>query len=109
MKIKGGIMQKELIDKIKIVKSKYESEGFIILGVFGSYARGEETPESDIDILYEMNERFYKKYPGWDVFPVIEEIGKELEHTLGKDVDLTDKNALKRVGKKYILPEVVYV
>ena len=57
-------MKKEVLDKIKILKNKYEPDGFIVLGVFGSYARGEENDKSDIDILYEMTGSFYRKYPG---------------------------------------------
>ena len=102
-------MNNEIISRIKKIKEKYNSRGFIILGIFGSYARNEETSESDIDILYEMTQKFLDKYPGWDVFPVIEEIEKELEISLGKKIDLTDLNALKKVGRKYILPEVQYV
>jgi hypothetical protein len=79
------------------------------LGVFGSYARGDENEKSDIDILFEMTDSFYRKYPGWDVFPVIDEIEKEFSRTLKREVDLANKNALNDIGKKYILPEVQYV
>ena len=72
-------MNSEIVSRIKKIKKKYSSRGFIILGIFGSYARNEETPESDIDILYEMTQKFYDKYPGWDVFPIIEEIEKYLK------------------------------
>ena len=102
-------MNSGIIDKIRSVKDKYAPEGFIILGVFGSFARGEETGNSDIDILYEMTDDFYKKYPGWDAFPVIDKIEAELKETLQKKVDLANKNALNDIGKKYILPEVVRV
>ncbi len=102
-------MKKEVLDKIKILKKKYENDGFIVLGVFGSYARGDENEKSDIDILYEMTENFYRRYPGWDVFPVIDEIEKEFSKVLDRDVDLANKNALNDIGKKYILPEVQYV
>lgn len=102
-------MNNEIISKIRKIKEKYNSKGFIILGIFGSYARNEETAKSDIDILYEMTQQFYDRYPGWDVFSVIEEIEKEIENSLGKKIDLTDLNALKKVGRKYILPEVQYV
>ena len=102
-------MNNEIISKIRKIKEKYNSKGFIILGIFGSYARNEETAKSDIDILYEMTQQFYDRYPGWDVFSVIEEIEKEIENSLGKKIDLTDLNALKKIGRKYILPEVQYV
>jgi predicted nucleotidyltransferase len=40
------------------MKRKYEPEGFVIIGIFGSYSRGEQTQKSDIDILFEMNSDF---------------------------------------------------
>ena len=102
-------MNENIINKIKNLKRKYEPEGFIVLGIFGSYVRGEEKEESDIDILYEMTDTFYQKYPGWDVIPIIEQIEKDFKKELGKNIDLANKNALNEIGKKYILPEVVYV
>ena len=98
-----------MIDNIKQLKRKYEPEGFIVLGIFGSYARNEEMPESDIDILYKMTDLFYKKYPGWNAVSILEKINRDFEKKLAKKVDFADKNALKRVGLKYILPEVQYV
>jgi len=44
---------KELFEKIS---SFLEKEGATKVAVFGSYARGEEKPESDIDILVEFSE-----------------------------------------------------
>jgi predicted nucleotidyltransferase len=102
-------MNKEIYNKIKELKNKYEAEGFIILGIFGSYARGEETTASDIDILYELTDIFYSRYSGWNVFPEIDKINHDIEKNLGIKTDLADRNALNRVGKKYILPEVKYV
>ena len=102
-------MNKTILNKITKLKKKYEPAGFIVLGFFGSYARGEETPESDIDILYEMTDEFYLKYPGWNAISVIEDINKDFEHALGKKIDLANKSALNEIGRKYILPEVKYV
>ncbi|MFA6101201.1 MAG: nucleotidyltransferase domain-containing protein [Victivallaceae bacterium] len=102
-------MNKTILNKIAKLKKKYEPRGFIVLGFFGSYARGEETPESDIDILYEMTDKFYQKHPGWNVFPVLDEIEKDFAKSLGRNVDMANKNALNEIGRKYILPEVKYV
>ncbi|MDQ1252035.1 MAG: uncharacterized protein QG646_1150, partial [Euryarchaeota archaeon] len=49
------------------------------IGVFGSYARGEETQKSDVDILIEFNEPI-----GWEFF----DIKDLLEEALVKKVDL---------------------
>ncbi|MBI2559475.1 nucleotidyltransferase family protein [Candidatus Woesearchaeota archaeon] len=71
------------------------------IGVFGSYARGEQKKSSDIDILVEFEESI-----GFFKFLEMEErIGK----ILGVKVDLVTKNALKpRIGQ-HILKEVVAI
>lgn len=77
--------------------------GIIELGVFGSYVRNEQRPDSDIDILVELERP-----------PRISLIGLvELEHylsdVLGVKVDIAiKKNLKKRIGKR-ILNEVVPV
>lgn len=71
------------------------------LGIFGSYVRGEQKEDSDLDILVE-----FSKEPD-----LLEFIGlkQELSEILGVEVDLVMKNALKpRIGKR-ILEEVVQV
>ena len=70
------------------------------IGFFGSYACGEESEASDVDILVEFHENI-----GWEFFDVKE----YLEEILGKRVDLVTVQALKRQLKKEILQEVVYV
>lgn len=102
-------MEQKILSKIKILKQKYEKEGFIIIGVFGSYARGESSVDSDIDILYEIKDEFYKKYPGFKFYPVLERIEDEMQKELRHRVDLANIKALNEVGNKYILPELVYV
>lgn len=102
-------MNSALITKLKMLKKRYAPEGFIILGVFGSYARDEQTLDSDIDILYELSGDIYERFPGWEIFPMLEKIEQEIESELQSKVDIANKNALNEIGEKYILPEVVYV
>ena len=62
--------------------------------VFGSYARGEETSDSDIDILVR-----YSKDTCLGLFGIAELIDK-LEKLLGKKVDLVEEDTLyPRVAK----------
>ena len=67
------------------------------IGVFGSFARGEETGKSDVDILVEFSEPV-----GWEFI----DLKEYLEEILGRPVDLVTKNALKRQLKDKILEEV---
>jgi hypothetical protein len=102
-------MNTEILNKIREIKKEYEKDGFVILGVFGSFARGEEDSESDIDILYEMNDNFYNEFKGWEIYNEIDHIENEIKNKLNYKIDLVNKNALNEIGKKYILKEVIYV
>ncbi len=100
-----------LISAVRESKEKLQNEGIAILGIFGSYARGDYTKDSDIDILYEIPnpEEFAKQHGGFGAFAKIEEIKESLGKILGKKVDLTAKSSLNEVGKKYILRDLQYV
>ena len=97
-------------EKLKTLKERYKKEGFIIVGIVGSYARGEATSKSDIDILYEIDyKNFLNNYDGFKSFKRLEEIKNELTAVFGKNVDLINKKTLNEIGQKYILKDVIYV
>lgn len=83
--------------KPKLIKN-YEIKE---IGVFGSYVRGDQKPQSDIDILVDFEE-----YPSLLEFVGIEE---ELSEYLGIKVDLVMKTGLKPHIGKHILREVIYL
>ena len=62
------------------MKNQYKSEGFEMVGVFGSYARGTADKYSDIDIAYNLDyETFNQKFRGgFAKLLRIEEIKQEL-------------------------------
>ena len=82
-------------------KELYEKYTIKRIGVFGSFVRGENKRESDIDILVEFEE-----VPGLLKFIEIEEY---LSRILGRKVDLVRKPAIRKELKDRILNEVVYV
>ncbi|MFN8074189.1 MAG: nucleotidyltransferase domain-containing protein [Kineosporiaceae bacterium] len=61
--------------------------GFARLEIFGSVARGEDTPASDVDVLYEL---VPGRHLGWE----IEDAVDELAAILTRPVDLVSKRAL---------------
>ena len=71
------------------------------IGIFGSFVRGEESKESDVDIVVEFEE-----VPGLIKFIEIEEY---LSKLLGRKVDLVRKPAIREELKDKILKEVVYI
>lgn len=97
------------IEKLKLLKPELEKDGFHIIGIFGSFARGDYTPTSDIDILYELFPFFTQKYVGFKAVTRIEYIKSKLAEHLGRKIGLAAKNSLSDTGKRFILQEVVYV
>jgi hypothetical protein len=94
------------IDEIKntIIKHKtYLSEDFKVksISLFGSYLRGEQKKNSDLDILVEFNETI-------DLFEFIK-LENYLTEILGCKVDLVMKDALKPRIKDRILNETVSI
>ena len=70
------------------------------LGVFGSFVRNEQRPDSDVDILVEMESRSFGAYM---------EVLDFLEELFGRNVDLVPKDDIKPLLRNRILREVVYV
>lgn len=102
------LYNKNMNNKEKIIKKISSESAFIrkkyhvkSIGVFGSVARGEDTTNSDVDILVE-----FEKPIGFFDFMRLENY---LSEVLKKKVDLVTKRAVKPAVKKEILKETVYV
>jgi predicted nucleotidyltransferase len=87
----------EILRRYKpILREKYKVKE---IGIFGSYARGEQSETSDIDILVQLYEPV-----GWEFL----DLKEFLESILNNNVDLVTNNALKSRIRDKILKEVVY-
>ena len=75
--------------------------GITEIGVFGSYVRNEQRPDSDLDILIELGSQAH-----FDLFDLVN-LEDDLSHLLGVPVDIAIKqNLRKRIGQR-ILSEVI--
>ena len=91
---------KSKIERLKpVLRERYQVK---TIGFIGSYARGEQTQKSDIDILVEFVEG-----NSVDLFDFIE-LEDFLAKQLGIKVDLATKKALKPLIKDQILKETIY-
>ena len=96
---------------ISNMKKKYLSEGFEIVGIFGSYAKGNADKFSDIDIAYTLDfNTFDKQFKGgFSKIPRIEEIKNELQKLLHLKVDLVSINSSNKQFNQTILKDIFYV
>ena len=95
----------EIILKLKELKPIYEKEGIIIIGLFGSYAKNQQTEDSDIDIAYKLDyDKFSQKYKdGFSKLLRIDDIKNELYEIFKIKVDFVSDN------NKSILEDIAYV
>lgn len=92
-------MEQHIINSLKnYFKDKPVNKAYL----FGSYARNEDTPASDIDILVELE---YIKGIGMAFIHMHQELEKELN----KKVDLVSAQGLSKYIKPYIDNEKVLI
>lgn len=88
-----------LLSELKAeVRQRYKAE---IKGLFGSYMRGEEKEESDIDVLVEFDEGAnLLDFTGLSLF---------LEEKLNRHVDVVIESTIRQEIKTDIFREIVYI
>jgi uncharacterized protein len=87
-----------LRSELPVLKTSF---GVRKIGIFGSVARGEDKPSSDIDVLveFEDNKATFRNFMGLISF---------LEEIFGRKVDLVTTNGIDKYLRPYIEKEVVW-
>jgi len=88
-----------LSENKKLFRDKYH---IIRIGLFGSYARGEQNTKSDIDLLIEFEENTQ------DLYDLKLQLKDFFRIKLGLEVDICREKYIKPRIKKNILKETVY-
>ena len=88
-------------DQINIIINTLKPHNPVKIGIFGSFARGDNTKDSDIDILYQFDSRY-------SLFDLAD-IQLELENKLNKEVDLVEFTAIHPLLRKKILSDAKIV
>ena len=89
-------IKKVLKDVEDIVRREFKAE---IVGIFGSFAKGEEREDSDIDLLV----RFQR---GATLFDLVG-LADFLEERLGRKVDVISERALRDEIREQVMGEIV--
>ncbi|GER93794.1 nucleotidyltransferase [hot springs metagenome] len=81
-----------------IIKTQYHAE---VVGIFGSYVRGEEKATSDIDVLVKFDEQA-------TLFDLVG-LGDYLEEQFHIKVDIVPIDTIKKEIKEEVLKEAIYI
>jgi uncharacterized protein len=95
----GGMTRDEIFNLLEENAETIRGFGVRRLGLFGSYARGDQKEASDIDFLVELDEATLHDYLDLKQF---------LEQLFGRPVDLVFADTVKPRLRPIILNEVVY-
>jgi uncharacterized protein len=93
----------EILDKLRANKADIQKKYPVAsIALFGSFARGDESPESDIDILIDLNGPM-----GWDIVDVQESFEAIFPE---KKIDMVTWGGLKNSRyRPYIEKDLIYV
>lgn len=92
----NGIIQILQENKAELFK-KYPIK---TMALFGSYSRGEETPESDVDVMVELSSPDARAFIN---------LSYELEKIVHRKIDLVSKNGVKERYMRLIEKDLLYV
>ncbi len=98
--MKQNFSKPQIINLVRKNKDLYNKYGVKKIGLFGSYVRGDNKPNSDIDILVEFDSVTFDNYYN---------LQQTLENNFHKKIDLVNIKALKERIKPYILSEVEWI
>lgn len=71
------------------------------IGLFGSFARGEQTHGSDVDLLIDLDDNIS------DVYDTKNALKDFLSTSFGRDVDIAREKYLKPYAKEHILKDTL--
>ena len=95
------VTKQEIFNRIGENRTAIGALGVRRFGLFGSFVKSEQTPESDIDLIVEFR-------PGAKSFDNFMKLSFLLEEILGRKVDLLTRESLSpHIGPR-ILAEVEY-
>lgn len=72
------------------------------IGIFGSFARNEQRPDSDVDILVELDSN------ASNVFDLKWALRELLKQKFAREVDICNSRHIKPFAKEFILKDAVY-
>ncbi len=91
--------KKEILNTLSANEVKIKSFGVRSLSLFGSHARGDETPQSDLDFVVELERKSFDAYMDLKLF---------LEDLFGRPVDLVLFDGIKARLRDAILREAIH-
>ena len=92
------LTRREVLERLAAHADEIHALGARWLGLFGSFARDEARPDSDVDLVVDLDHRTFDRFM---------DLKLRLEDLLGRKVDLVLSDSLKPRVRDRILREVI--
>lgn len=96
---KKSIIQKKLETAAPAIRTQF---GVTKIGIFGSFARGEQTPKSDVDVLVDFAQ-------GYATLRNFVGLSDPLEALLRRKVDLLTVGGIDKYIRPHVEAEVIWI
>ncbi len=95
-----------ILEHLSLLKNELSTKGIVQLGLFGSFAKDNQTIYSDIDIAIKKDKSFLEKNGVYSYFEILNNIKENVQKKLHRNVyifDLDNKSEIKKTIKKELL------
>ncbi len=96
---KKSLVQKKLETAAPAIRTQF---GVTKIGIFGSFARGEQTPRSDVDVLVDFAQ-------GYATLRNFVSLSDHLEELFRRKVDLLTVGGIDKYIRPHVEAEVIWI
>ena len=90
------------------IKTELSEDGIVKLGLFGSYARDEESVYSDIDIAIKKENGYLNNRTAYDYFDEVSKIKNLINKKFHRNIDIFDLDSNSTMRDE-IMKDLIYV
>lgn len=102
------LTKEAILDYLSQIKPLLKKDGIKEIGLFGSYAIGEEETNSDVDLVVLAEKEMLDRLKGIDCILYFENLREKISKDFNKSVDLVKVFSKERLNHN-ILKDAVYV
>jgi len=100
--------KEDILNYLADIKGDLVKNGIDKIGLFGSFAKGNDNTLSDIDVAIKIQKSYLKEHDVWEYFKLIDTIKKELISKFSRNVDVYDLDSSGNI-KNQIGKDIIYV
>jgi len=102
------VYKNDILEFLRSLKSELHKKGISKIALFGSFAEGNTTIYSDIDIAIKKEQNYLKNRNPYEYFETLNSIKEKILSKFGRNVDIFDLDS-KSDFKEDIEKELIYV